>query len=56
MNRHITSGATLTAMALVLSLAPTQSAHAGTDDELRDLRQQMAEMLKRMEKLEGRQA
>ncbi|MFQ5565319.1 MAG: DcaP family trimeric outer membrane transporter [Paracoccaceae bacterium] len=57
MKNFIASGATLTAMALVLSLAPMQPAQAGsTEDELRVLRQQMAEMLKRMEELEGRQA
>ncbi|MCH8952798.1 MAG: porin [Proteobacteria bacterium] len=56
MKNHIASGAALTAMALVLSLAPMQPAHAGAiEDELRLMRQQMAEMAKRMEELEGRQ-
>ncbi len=56
MKNYITSGATLTAMTLALSLAPMQPAQAGaTDDELRLLRQQMTEMLKRMEELENRQ-
>lgn len=39
MKNYIKSGATLTAMALALSLAPMQPAHAGTaDEELRLLR------------------
>ena len=56
MNNYFKCGATLTAMALVLSLSPMQSARAGTEDELRLLRQQMAEMAKRLEELEGKQA
>ncbi len=56
MNKYFKSGATLTAMALVLSLTPMQSALAGTADELRLLRQQMAEMAKRLEELEAKQA
>ncbi len=56
MKYYFKSGAALTAMALALSLAPMQPAQAGaTDDELRLLRQQMTEMLKRMEELENRQ-
>ncbi|MHA1529027.1 MAG: DcaP family trimeric outer membrane transporter [Alphaproteobacteria bacterium] len=55
MKNYIPSGATLTAMALALSLAPMQSAYAHPEDELVHLRQQMAEMIKRMEELENRQ-
>ena len=55
MNKYFKSGATLTAMALVLSLTPMQSALTDTADELRLLRQQMAEMAKRLEELEAKQ-
>ena len=56
MNKHFKSGATLTAMALVLGLTPMQPALAGTADELRLMRQQMAEMAQRMAELEAMQA
>ena len=55
MRRYITSGATLTAMALALSLTPIQPAHASSDEELLLLRQQMAQMAKRLEELEAKQ-
>ena len=56
MNKYFKSGATLTAMALVLGLTPMQPALAGTADELRLMRQQMAEMAQRMAELEAMQA
>ncbi len=56
MNKYFKSGATLTAMALVLGLTHMQPALAGTADELRLLRQQLAEMAKRMEVLEAKLA
>ena len=55
MNKYFKSGATLTAMALVLSLTPIQSALGSTEDEIRLLRQQVAEMAKRLEELEAKQ-
>ena len=54
MNKYFKSGATLTAMALVLGLTHMQPALAGTADELRLMRQQMAEMAKRMVLLEAK--
>lgn len=56
MRRYFTSGATLTAMALALSLTSIQPANANSEDELRLLREQMAQMAKRLEELETKQA
>ena len=54
MNKYFKSGATLTAMVLVLGLTHMQPALAGTADELRLMRQQMAEMAQRMAELEAK--
>jgi TolA-binding protein len=56
MRRNITSGATLTAMALALSLTSLQPANANSEDELRLLREQLAQMAKRLEELETKQS
>jgi hypothetical protein len=56
LRRYFTSGATLTAMALALSLTSIQPANANSEDELRLLREQMAQMAKRLEELETKQA
>jgi len=49
------SGAGLTAMALVLALAPVHHASASTQETIEQLRRQMEEMQRRLEELEAKQ-